>query len=187
MKNKRLTIDELASNELYENKRKEESEAVKAELLEFIKKEKPAEVDAYEFKKDEILIEVFTKNFGDSDSELTSRKIRHFSIAKILAAGPDVEDYAVGDIVKLRDSDTASVESSKYRDFAKSEMANSNLKQSGAEPPRFLSNIYEKYGKYAFILKPLDLDEIDGKVDRNIYKVPSGFIENKIINIDLIL
>jgi hypothetical protein len=181
----------LVSTELMTKNRNEEQELLKEKFQEFLQLETPKEVSAYEWKGYDVLIKVFklrTKNHSmeDIEGESLMSNTRFFSIAKILAAGPDSK-YEEGDLVKLKDVDTLTIESSQYRDWIKNEFSKGNLKQKGTEPSRFVSNIYQTFGPNAFILNPLDIISLDKEQDDSIFKVNDGKIENKINNVDILI
>ncbi len=179
------------SSELITKGRIEEQELLKQRFQEFIQLESPEEVNAYEWKGYDVLIKVFkfrtqNESMEDVDGESLMSNTRFFSIAKILAAGPESK-YVQGDLVKLKDVDTLTIESSQYRDWIKNEFSKGNLKQKGTEPSRFVSNIYQTLGPNAFILNPLDIISLDKEQDDSIFKINDGKIENKISNVDILI
>jgi len=123
----------------------------------------------------------------DTDGKTTNvLKERFFSVGRILATGVGSK-YEVGDIVKFKDIDTLSVETSAYKAWTQNPNRGGNLKQVGKEPERFMSNIYRQWGQYAFILNPFDIDKADGNDDDCIYKIPESKVENRVKNVELLL
>lgn len=176
-------------------KKREYSEVLE-KFDEFVNEEIPEEVNAYEWKDGEYLIKVFTYRddrkkdkfeINPQNNAAYTNNLRHFSIAKVLAAHKEGE-YKQGDLVKLRDTDTLTIESAGYKKWADNKYNKGNLKKVGQEPPRYLSNIYKSMGQYRFILNPLNIVDLDmNDEDEGIYKIPSNRIENKIKDVDLLL
>lgn len=183
-------FDDIVSKDLGTIDKKSQSKQAVEAFAGFKNGEIPGEVEAYNWKGTELLIEVFSFK---PESEL-SLKVTHdrdhmgnsvyLPIARVLANGPD-SDYKVGDIVKLNDSDVTTVENPKYKDWVKNELSNSNMKQKGDEPIRFGSNIVKTLGPSLFTLNPLKRDGED--LEALYFKVTDRRIENLIKNVDILL
>ena len=189
------TVFELSVKEgLTEKTKESETANVVSEFREFIDRDIPKEVTAYVWEDNEVLIQVFKYkpkseiNIHVNQKGLTSddNKVRYFSFAKVLASGP-TSRYKAGDLVKLRDIDTLTIESSAYKNWVDNPMSKSNLKQQGTEPQQYVSNIFKTFGTYVFILNPSDLKKLDSNLDEAIYKVSDPKIENIIKDVDLLL
>lgn len=188
-------FDDLINQGLNEKTRELEQAQIIEAFKEFQKEPTPKEVAAYEWEEGEYLIKVFKHTPPETEETLdldvegkgsNALKERFFSLGKILASHKESK-YQPGDIVKLLDIDTLSVETSAYKAWTENPNRKGNLKQVGKEPPRFMSNIYQQYGKYSFILNPLDIDKADGTDDDCIYKIPANKVENKVKNVELLL
>ena len=189
MSSKKQKFDDIAIQETFAIDKAKETKAVKEAFEKFLNKPIPKEVEYYEWADNEVLVEIFKYDFTEIMDEMFSTYnivntpnlsyIRFFSFAKVLASGPDSK-YKPGDIVKLRDADVLSAESSKYIAWVENEYNRSNLKKIGQEPPRFVSNIYKVLGSRSFILNPLDVQSLDTNVDDSIYKLNDAKIENKV-------
>ena len=190
---KKMEFDQLATSGLNSIDKKEQAKEAIEQFIRFRDQEIPKEVSAYTWGAGEVLIKVFkytpaTKtniqiNSSGDTSEMNN--VRFFSVAKVLASGPESK-YKVNDIVKLRDTETLSIESSKYKTWVDNPMSKSNLKQKGEEPQRFISNIFKSLGSQAFILNPFDLENLDSHVDDAIYKITERQIENPISNVEVL-
>lgn len=188
-----MEFDQLATLGLNSLDKKEQAKEAIEQFKEFRNQSVPKEVAAYTWAPGEVLIKVFkytpgTKtniqiNASGDTSELNN--VRYFSVAKVLASGPESK-YSVNDIVKLRDTDTLSIESSKYKTWVDNPMSKSNLKQKGEEPQRFISNIFKTLGPQAFILNPFDLENLDAHVDDAVYKISERQIENPVANVEVL-
>lgn len=176
--------------------KKKEQKAIKEAFKEFIDLEIPSLVDVYEWKGTEVLLKVFKykpkKENIQVSFELNSKgdtiqdtETRYFSFAKVFAAGPD-SPYKVGEIVKLRDVDTMSIETQKYREWVDNPYSKSNLKQVGEEPQRYLSNIFPKWGPHVFVLNPLNVEDFDLGEDDDLYKRDAAVVENRIKDVTLL-
>ena len=191
---KKETFDDVANQEVGAVDKQEEIKQTKEAFNLFRNEEIPKVVEAYDWKDHEVLVKIF-KFAPITDTAVTlnakgdttdMHKVRYFSIAKVLAAGKEAE-YEPGDLVKLKDVDTLSIENSKYRAWVDNPYKNGNMKKKGEEPVKYMSNIFKTLGNSAFILNPFALDIIDGGEDDAVYKLSTAKIENKIVNIDLLL
>lgn len=187
------TFDEAVASGITSISKADQTEQAIKAFMEFQKEPIPKQVEAYEWGGKELLIKVFKFEPEDDLSiQINSKgdtsimnKIRYFSIARVMAAGPDSK-YKPGQIVKLRDRDTLTIESSQYRSWVDNDMSKSNVKQKGQEPVRFMSNIFQTFGQYAFVLNPFDLQGLDSGEDSGLYKVTDSKIENPIRDVSLL-
>lgn len=190
----KINFDKVVNEGLNKISRKDQIDDTIKCFREFIDEEIPKEVNAYEWEGNETLIKVFKyipKTHGALDINLQGdttdvSKVRYYSFAKILAVGPESK-YKQGQIVKLRDTDTLTIESAKYKQWVNNPMSKSNLKQQGEEPLRYVSNIHANYAAFTFILNPFDLNKLDEHVDDCIYKVSDSKIENPVKDVELLL
>lgn len=189
----KTNFDEIVNDSLNVIDKAQETKLASDAFKSFIDKPITNLVNAYRWDDKDVLIEVF-KYAPESEMSIqinakgdTSdiNKIRYFSFAKVLAAGPESK-YKAGEIVKLRDTDSLSIETSKYKSWVDNPMSKSNLKQKGEEPQRYVSNIFKSLGPYAFILNPLDLAKLDSHVDDAVYKVSDAKIENVVKDVDIL-
>ena len=195
MASKKIKFDDTAIEESFTMDKDKEKKAVYEAFREFLKSPVPEQLKAYEFEKNDLVVEVFKFDFSKMSEEMFLIKpsaknmlsyIRFFSFAKVLAVGPESK-FKVGDIVKLNDSSVLSAESSKYVAWVKNGYNSSNLKKIGQEPPRFVSNIYQSMGKYSFIVNPLDVASLDTNIEDSIYKINDNFVSVPVKDIDILL
>lgn len=189
----KVKFDEAVVSGLNKLSAEQQTQQAKEAFIKFQEEDIPKEVDAYEWVDNDLLIKVFKFEPEDElslqinakgDTSILN-KVRYFSIAKVLAAGPRSK-YEVGQIVKLRDRDTLTIESTKYKDWVNNDLSKSNLKQKGQEPVRFMSNIFQTYGQFAFVLNPFDIQALDSGEDSGIYKVTDSKVENPIKDVSIL-
>lgn len=187
-------FDDLSSKALSSVNKETQMEQAKEAFKTFMDKETPNEVNAYDWTGREVLIEIFSFEPDDEFADTLKGegmgtildKVRYFSLAKVLAAGTD-SVYKTNDIVKLKDRETLSLESSAYQNWVKNDYSKSNLKQKGKEPSRFMSNIFQTYGAFAWVLNPLDIKSLDQGEDSGLYKITDAKIENKVKDVNILL
>ena len=186
MGNKKVNFDKVLEGELDSRNSEVQQEEVLKQFDEFLDKPVPSEVEAYSWQGNDILIEVFRympEGVMDFDiNDETSNKSnyeRYFSFGKVLAAS-EKSEYNKGDIIKLSDVSSLTIESSSYKDWVKNPLSKSNMKQKGKEPQRYITNIHSDFGNYLFILNPLNLGKLDSHEDAPIYKIPDRLVECKV-------
>lgn len=190
---KKTNFDVILNDNIQTKTKKDEAVQIKEQFKTFIAGEIPNEVNAYKWQDKEVLLKVF-KYIPEDDNVInitetqTSelQKARYFSFAKVLATGPDSK-YKPGEIVKLKDIDTLSIENSKYKQWKDNPLSKSNLEQKGKEPLRYMSNIFERLGPFTFVLNPFDVEKLDSGSDDCIYKLSDGKIENPIADVNILL
>lgn len=187
-------FDVEVSKRLQQVDKKQEVKDVKQAFRSFLEEPLPKEVKAYKWESGDTLIKVFlyaptsedALEIDSSGKTTDTHKVRYFPFARVLAAEEGAK-YQPGDLVKLRDTEVMSIESSKYIEWKNRPYQKGNLKAKGEEPPKYISNIYQTYGAYTFLLNPFDLEAIDSQKDESIYKIPESKIENKVLDIDVLL
>ena len=102
---------------------------------------------------------------------------RTFSIAKVLNAGPE-SAYEQGDIVKLRDFETATIDNPRYEAWTNNPHNSSNMTKVGQEPPSTINNLMSIYKTKMFVMNPLKLELDDD--DFITFKVFDANIDNPI-------
>lgn len=196
------TFDDAIQNQVNSENRKQEQKAMIDAFNEFRGQDIPKAVEAYDWRGSEVLLEVFkftpeveqkvNLEMDESGRTVAQQNTRYFPIARILAAGEnaqyrDGEKIEKGDIVKLKDVETMSIETSKYRKWNSDKNRKGSLKPKGEEPTRFVSKIFESYGSFTFVLNPFDTVHFDKGEDDSIYKLSSAKVENKIKDVELLL
>lgn len=189
----KTNFDMVVNENLNKVSKIEETKQIITQFKNFLELKIPKEVGCYEWKDREILLKVFKYVPTDDSSIIINtsgdtnnvNKIRYFSIGVVWAAG-EASKFKEGDIVKLRDTDVLSIESTKYKEWIDNPLSKSNMKQKGEEPQRYVSNVYKTLGPYAFILNPFDLENLDSHIDDGVYKVNDNLIENRIKNVDIL-
>ncbi len=142
----------------------------------------PFGTEIYEWKSDEVLIDIFSfesANEFDLAVSVGQGGTIYYPLARVLASGGT--EYQVGDVVKLRDADVTTVENPAYRDWVQNELSASSMKQKGEEPPRYGSNVIKTFGPHLFSLNPLLREENSKEL---YFKVRKSQIENKILDVD---
>lgn len=184
-------FNKIVSDNITEVDRKSQTQQAIEAFQEFQNKSIPKEVAAYTWEDKEVLIEIFSFEPEDElsldldTSASILNKVRYFSVARVLASGPESK-YKVGQLVKLKDRDTLTIENSAYKEWVNNPMSNSNMKQKGQEPPRFMSNIFQTFSQYTFILNPFDIKSLDEGKDEGVYKIYDNKIENPIENVEIL-
>lgn len=144
------------------NQQKDTQEEVYSQYKDFLNEPIDSMFKAYNFKGRTAVVKVFgykpkkTKNSvllmdGSSSSD---RHYRTFSVGKVLATGPESE-YSPGDIVKLRDWDTATMNNPRYEAWVNNPHNSSNMKKVGQEPPTSINNLMAKFSTRIFSVNPL--------------------------------
>lgn len=186
-----------------ENKIKEKEAVSRSDLQnkvvkafkEFLDKPIDRMYNNYEYKPKNCVIRVFDyRPEKDEDTGIilldgtssSSLNYRTFSIGKVLAVGPD-SDYNVGDIVKLNDNDTATLDNPRYEAWVNNPHNNSNMNRVGNEPPKSINNLMALNIKSIFSVNPMLIDRpeddyvtfifSDAKIQAKI-KEPLKLIEN---------
>ncbi len=164
-------VIEIGQSEIYEAFKK------------FIDRKLP-KTDHLEFLRDEIIVEVFSmfkpySGLIDVGGKNYGRTV-NFSIGRVIACGPESQ-YAVGDIVKLKDYDVATIPNPAYEAWANNPYSKSNATRVGQEPPRYLDNLQMAYGSKLFRINPLKL-ELSG-TEMVTFKLNNPNIECRVRNV----
>lgn len=141
-----------------------------------------------EFRGDEMVVEVFTytkpyTGIIDTGGRKYSRTVS-FSIAKVIANGPEAT-YKVGEIVKLKDYDTAVIPNPAYEAWSNNPYSKSNAERVGVEPPRYLDNLQTAYAQRVFRINPLKLEMSES--DKATFKLNNPHIECRVANVSALL
>lgn len=156
---------------------------IESAFEEFIDKHIP-DTTHFEFRGDEVIVEVFSifKPYAgliDTGDRAMGRSI-NFSVGKVLAVGP-VSDYKVGDIVKLKDFEVATIPNPAYEAWTNNPYSKSNAERVGKEPPRYLDNLQLSYAQRIFRIHPLRMELSSS--DRVTFKLNNPHIECRVSNI----
>lgn len=157
-----------------------EADQAKEKFKAFLDAAIPEVSKVYDWAGNDVLIEIFSfepENELDAAMGVGSGNTIYYPLARVLAAGSDTH-LAVGDVVKLRDSEVTTVENPEYRAWMSNELSKSSMKQKGKEPARYGSNVVKTFGPYIFSLNPLE------RKDELYFKVPSSKIENRIVDVN---
>lgn len=160
---------------------------LKEKYVEFLKAPIPELIENHEIEGVKVAIRVFSFNakedtgfdFEISDEDKFIDTLKICSVAKVLAAGPD-SIYKTGDIVKLNDYETATIDNPVYEKY-KQAMANRpmNSKAIDAKEPHVrINNLLHYYQSNMFVINPIKMD--NDPLDYFTFLVTDGNISHKI-------
>jgi hypothetical protein len=156
----------------------------------FLDKDYPS-LDHYDLKGESLVVEVFAYYEESSvllnHDGLTAGDVygRHtFAVARVLHSSP-TSAYRKGEIVKLRDSDAATIPNPRYEMWVNNPYSKSNTERLGEEMPAVINNLWAAFGTKIFKINPLKQDMI--KEDWLIFKINDANIECQITNPDALL
>ena len=139
---------------------------IKDTFRNFVNEEVPEIYDFYELDEDSVIIRVFDYRPSQEQEGVPElamdlhggssldRFYRTFSVAKILNAG-EKTPYKKGDIVRLSDWSSSTIDNPKYEMWTTNPYNSSNLDKVGGEPPKHINNLMAVYGKQMFVDNPL--------------------------------
>ena len=160
---------------------------IKEAYKKFLDEKIPELVDNYEWCDEDILIKVFhfdpAENSDDTffiNDEAQVDTLHTFGVARILAAG-DKSRYKAGDIVKLKDYDTATIDNpqfTKWKELVAKRPVKTEVKTK--EPHSTINNLLYSYQDKMFVINPIKA--CNDYEDYFVFKLHDGFIQNKIKN-----
>lgn len=155
-----------------ENKRKIEERAIKEAFTLFLSQEIPKEASFHKLPTESLVVRIFRYIPTDEVMELTGRSsillnqdgeksneihARILPVAKVLVAGPET-DYKAGDLVKMRDDETRTIENPRYEMWNNTPYDKSNMEKVGEAPPKYINKFFRTYGPNYFCLNPLKVE-----------------------------
>lgn len=154
---------------------------------EFIATPIPDMMSNHDIEGVKLVIRVFSFNakedtsfdFEISDEDRFIDTLKIFSVAKVLAAGPE-SIYKVGDIVKLNDYETATIDNPVYEKY-KQAMAERPMKSKAIdakEPHVRINNLLHYYQSNMFVVNPIKM--YNDPLDYFTFLVTDGNISHKI-------
>jgi hypothetical protein len=154
------------AKEKEDKERKELQEKVNEKYVEFVNQPIDDLYNNHNFKGTTAIVKVFDYRPKEEESKIilldgsssASLNYRTFSIGKVMAVGPDSE-YKPGDIVKLRDFDTSTIDNPRYEAWVNNPYNNSTMNKVGQEPPATINNLMAMYHKKIFSVNPLLVDK----------------------------
>lgn len=156
---------------------------VSESFKQFLKKPIPIELDEYEFAPKMVLIDVFAidppekpKLLGLDNMAKEDFGFKWTSIGRVISEGNSL--FKKGDVVKLWDHKVSIFENPEYghwKDFGEKK---GNAQRIGAEPPKYMTNFYNSFAKYVFLLSPI----LNYEDDLKPFLIPEHEIIAKIKN-----
>ncbi|HNG68637.1 MAG TPA: hypothetical protein PLP63_06820 [Saprospiraceae bacterium] len=148
----------------------------------FLKKPIPKETEEYQFAAKMILVDVFAidppekpKLLGLEGMAKEDFGFRWTSIGRVVSSSSEL--YKEGDIVKFWDQKVAIFENPKYGEW-ESFAPKGNVTKIGEPPPKYVTNFYNSFMKYVFLLSPI----LNNKDDMKLFLLPEHEVVAKIKN-----
>lgn len=133
---------------------------VSESFKQFLNKPIPEELAEYTFAPKMILIDVFaidppekSKLIGLENMAREDFGFKWTSIGRVISDGHEL--YKKGDIVKLWDHKVSVFENPQYGEWKAFGEKKGNAQRIGQEPPKIITNFYNSFAKYVFLLSPI--------------------------------